>query len=126
MPLSEHEQRMLDQLEEQLAKEDPKFVNAMQATSRSWSIGRVLGGIVIVLVGLGVLIGGVATKLLILGILGFVLMVGGAWLAFSTSRKPGAPEAQSKSVGEATTKKSFTSKFEERWEKRQQDGWDQR
>ena len=47
MPLSDHEQKMLEQMEQALAAEDPKFASQMQGSSlasmqrRRWLIGAV-------------------------------------------------------------------------------------
>ena len=47
MPLSEHEQKMLEQMEQALAAEDPKFASQMQGGSlaslqrRRWLVGAV-------------------------------------------------------------------------------------
>ena len=59
MPLSEHEQKMLEQMEQALAAEDPKFASQMQGRSlatlqrRRWVIGAVgvIAGLALVLVG---------------------------------------------------------------------------
>ena len=84
MPLSEHEQRLLDQLEQQLHAEDPKFANALStAPSRSLSTRNIVIGVLVMIAGLLVLLGGVATHLILLGILGFLIMGGGVYIAVS-------------------------------------------
>ena len=57
MPLSEHEQKMLEQMEQALAAEDPKFASQMQGSSlaslqrRRWLVGAVgvIAGLALVL-----------------------------------------------------------------------------
>lgn len=75
MPLSEHEQRELEQIERYLAAEDPKFVNSIRnITPRSRYRRRmVLAGIGFLL-GVGLLLFGVQSAVLV-SIAGFVLML---------------------------------------------------
>ena len=59
MPLSEHEQRLLEQMERALYAEDPKFASTLRGTSFQRAARRrmVLGGAVLV-AGIGLLIDG--------------------------------------------------------------------
>ena len=96
MPLSEHEQRLLEQIERALVDDDPKFASTVRTGDRRQKARRkiqigiglavvglavVLGGAVLpqVLVGVVVLVIG-ALKFWPLGVLGFLLMLGGAVL----------------------------------------------
>ena len=61
MPLSEHEQRLLEQMEQQLSVEDPKFASAMRGSAaRVKARRRIILGALGVLVGLGLVLLGVA------------------------------------------------------------------
>ena len=96
MPLSEHEQRLLEQMERALYAEDPKFATSMRsARGGAGDRRRIAIGVVGLLVGLGLLVAGVAAKLVIVGVLGFLAMLGGLWLAISALRpapeQPAAP-----------------------------------
>ncbi|WP_409332041.1 DUF3040 domain-containing protein [Trujillonella humicola] len=93
MPLSEHEQRLLEQIERALVDDDPKFASSVRTGDRRLKARRKLQlGAVLVLVGLGLLIGGVA-QWVVLGFLGFVVMFGGAALVVLNYRSAtGAPE----------------------------------
>lgn len=76
MPLSEHEQRLLEQIEQALYAEDPKFASAVRsgrtrAHRRRWIIISTIG----VLAGLAVVLVGLTAKLVVLGVVGFVLIV---------------------------------------------------
>ncbi len=76
MPLSEHEQRLLEQIEQALYAEDPKFASAVRSGrsrrhTRRWIIIAAFG----VLAGLTIVLVGLAAKLIVLGVLGFVLIV---------------------------------------------------
>lgn len=85
MPLSEHEQRMLDEIENALYEEDPKF--ASQVRGRRFgtpNAKRRVQALFIALVGLALLIVGLATSALhvaqvpVLSIIGFIVMFLGA------------------------------------------------
>ena len=93
MPLSEHEQRLLEQIERALVDDDPKFASSVRTGDRRIKARRKLQlGALLVLVGLGMLIGGVA-KWIPLGVVGFLVMFAGAALAVLNYRSAsGAPE----------------------------------
>nr|WP_297424375.1 DUF3040 domain-containing protein [uncultured Actinotalea sp.] len=88
MPLSEYEQRVLEQMERQLSSDDPKLVNTFQGRAshglRRWVLVS-LGA----LVGLTVLVLGAATSNPLVGVLGFVVMFVSVVLAFSPPRRGG-------------------------------------
>jgi hypothetical protein len=76
MPLSEHEQRLLDEIEQALYAEDPKFVSAVRsARSRSRTRRSIVICALGVLAGLGLVLVGLLTKLVVLSVVGFVLIV---------------------------------------------------
>ena len=63
MPLSEHEQRLLEQMERALHAEDPKFASALQgADLRALFRRRALLAVVGFAVGLGMLVAGVVVS----------------------------------------------------------------
>ena len=120
MPLSEYEQRVLEQMERQLRSDDPKLASTLHgragSATRTWLIASIGG-----LAGLGMLIGGAASGMTWLGVLGFVTMFGAALAAFSRPRKGPAPvkgAAPAKGTSPAAKKGSFLSGGEERWERR--------
>ena len=85
--LSEHEQQMLKEIEQSLLSEDPKFGAVVTDGDFARSKGTVtLRGIAIVVIGLVLLVTGVALSQmslwwLSLSILGFLVMVaGGMWM----------------------------------------------
>jgi hypothetical protein len=98
VPLSEHEQRALEQIERALYAEDPKFAHSWRAKAdvRSVRRARIVRGVAGVIIGLGLLLGGVVVQGgntvvgVVLGVGGFLLMLGGAWLALSTRQRPSA------------------------------------
>ena len=72
MPLSEYEQRVLDDLERDLGS-DPKLKSAMTRSHRT--VGHFVAAAAGVVVGLGVVLTGVMTKIWLVGIGGFALMI---------------------------------------------------
>jgi hypothetical protein len=92
MPLSDHEQRLLDEIEQALYAEDPKFASSVRSArphnrARSMLALGVFGtllGLVVVIVGLGV---GRSVGTAI-GVSGFVLIVGSCAAVVSALRGP--------------------------------------
>ncbi len=127
MPLSEHEQKLLDQLEQQLHADDPQFVSSMASESvgrkQAFVVRNIVSGTLLTLLGLAVIIVGVATKLIVIGLGGFLLAAGGIYLA--TLRQEGAkksrPAAQPSKVGKSQA--SFMRGLEEKWEERRNQGF---
>ena len=117
MPLSEHEQKLLEQIEQALYAEDPKFAHSWRAKANVRGVrrARVVRGIVAVVLGLG---------LLVAGVIGFLLMLGGAWLALSTRQRPAlrAAVAAPASAPVRRERRSLLARLEERWQRRQERG----
>ena len=68
MPLSEHEQRLLEQMEKALYAEDPKFATSLQSRGGAASRSRAALGVLAILGGLGIVLAGMAVPLAILGV----------------------------------------------------------
>ncbi len=129
MPLSEHEQRLLDQMERALYAEDPKFATSLiSANGVRASRGRAALGVLGVLVGLGLILAGVSSTMIALGVGGFALMLIGAVIAYSAFRVPSAtvdqePGAQAPAAQQQDPKSSgFMDRLEDRWRKRNDEG----
>ena len=130
MPLSDHEQRMLDQIESALYAEDPKFASSVRGGSlRAPSARRRLQGALLFIVGLALLVIGVAVKATmvagfpILSVVGFVVMFGGVVFAVTGPRMAGGPGRAPQSAGNATRQRrqrggSFTTRMEDRFRRR--------
>jgi Protein of unknown function (DUF3040) len=123
VPLSEHEQRLLEQIERALYAEDPKFASTVRGGRlRRPTRRRRLQGVVLFLVGLVLLVVGVAVPQLwlassfpVLSVVGFLMMLGGAVLAV-TSVGSGGAGRPAKSA--ETDKDGFTGRMEERFRRR--------
>ena len=136
MPLSEHEQRLLEQMERALYAEDPKFATSMRnPRSVAGDRRRVALGVIAFFVGIGLLLAGVTTQLVVVGVVGFLAMLGGIWLAVAAFRpRPeaaAAPGAQGggsapRSIRTARSKQrphgSLSERMEERWRRRRERG----
>jgi hypothetical protein len=90
MPLSEHEQRLLDQIEQALYAEDPKFASSVRSARRPRNRTRTMLALSIVgvVVGLAVVLIGLTQNLIVLGVIGFVLIVGSCVVAVTALRGP--------------------------------------
>jgi hypothetical protein len=82
VPLSEHEQRLLEQIERALVDDDPKFASQVRTGDRRVKARRKLQlGALLLLVGMAVLVGGAVAPSVPLGVLGFLVAFGGLALA---------------------------------------------
>lgn len=121
MPLSEHEQRLLEQMERQLYADDPKLASTLRGSGRSLrSRHRLLLGVVGVVAGMALLVAGVASAWP-LGVAGFLVMLGGGWLASTGWQSGGTAQSAPKTSGDKSPQRSgFMTRIEERWERRRE------
>lgn len=87
MPLSEQEQRLLDEMERNLYHGESDYVGTVGARTHRPGIGAVVLGVAVALAGVAVLLSGVATRLPILGVAGFLVMFGGVMLVVAPPRR---------------------------------------
>lgn len=124
MPLSDHEQRLLEQMERALYAEDPKFADSLRKTRRAAiDRKRLLFGTIGAVAGLAVIVIGVATSLPAVGLLGFLGTVAGAFVAYNAytakaaTDSPGAGAAP-RPASKTTSGGGFMDRLEERWRRR--------
>jgi hypothetical protein len=92
VPLSEEELRLLEQMEQALAQEDPKFVSTLRGSSlERVARMRTIAAAVVFVIGVGMLMGGAVAQQIWLGVLGFVVMVGSATVGLAAWRGRHAP-----------------------------------
>jgi hypothetical protein len=123
MPLSEHEQRLLDQIERALYAEDPKFVSTVRGGRlRKPTRRRRLQGVAVFALGLVLLVVGVAVRALwiadnfpVLSVIGFLVMLTGAVMAVTSV---GAKGQQGSAKRGEQDKSRFTGRMEERFRRR--------
>jgi len=119
MPLSEQEQRLLDEMERHLMQNDADVVHTSRA-GRALSYRNIVYGTVLVLIGLGALIAGVAVPLTVVGVIGFVLMLGGVVLAVTPTKGGHAPRERSDPSATDKPAPSFMDRMNDRWDRRQE------
>jgi len=142
VPLSDHEQRLLEQMERALAAEDPKLASALRGVDlRTRQRRRAVLGALVFLVGMVMMLGGAvvmttgrnATGYIVVSVLGFVVMLVSAYYVAMTLRhmpasgetstviplrgRAGRPGAKGKPSG------SFMQRMEERWRRRRESGF---
>ena len=141
MPLSEYEQRVLEQMERALSSDDPRLANTLQQARRRSPLRFVLAGVGVV-AGLLLLVVGAATSQAWVGVVGFVLMFAGVAYAFAAPRRSGPtgvvrpdgtvdpatnpdrtrPGSATPRPAPAAKKEGFLARLEERWERRRDQG----
>ncbi|MDT5091300.1 MAG: hypothetical protein QOH60_663 [Mycobacterium sp.] len=127
MPLSDHEQRMLDEIESALYAEDPKFASSVRGgTLRAPSTRRRIQGAALFVIGLAMLVSGIAIRATIihgfpvLSVIGFLVMFGGVVYAITGPRVSKTGDRTSSGGKQRRTKGggSFTSRMEDRFRRR--------
>ena len=130
MPLSDHEQRMLDEIESALYAEDPKFASSVRGGAlRTPTTRRRLQGMALFVVGLLMLVSGIPfyaivnPGFLILSVLGFVVMFGGVVFAITGKHAAAGHQATPRAGGSAQRRVkggsgTFASRMEDRFRRR--------
>ncbi len=134
VPLSEHEQRQLEQIEQALYAEHPRFAKAVRAADPHVHYRRrVIYAMIGFALGLALLPVGVSTQFIAASVLGFIVMLGSCyWAAISYRRMNGLPtgRASLKDRGRGPRRRDrkggrrsgtgFGDRLEERWRRRQE------
>jgi DUF3040 family protein len=133
VPLSEHEQRLLEQMERALYAEDPKFASSLRGKDpRSNFRRRVVLAALGFIVGIVLLMTGLVGKVVLVSILGFLLMLASAFFAVTSYRAittaaqlgvvdPSGVRRPAASTGGRRPRASspgFMARMEERWNRR--------
>jgi hypothetical protein len=126
VPLSEHEQRLLDQIEQALYAEDPKWANTVRISDpRNHYKRRLVKASIGFVLGVVLLMVGVVAPIIPLGVGGFVVMLAACLWGLSSwkrmngfggeARPPGAPGQPER---RRANRPSFMERMEERWRRR--------
>jgi len=128
MPLSEQEQRMLDEMERHLLQHDADVVSAPSG-DRALSYRNLVYGALLLLAGVGGLIAAVvasgdlgAAWSIVIGVVAFLAMLGGAMLAFTPVRRTSMDmptDTPLDSRGPRPRDTSFMDRMNDRWDRRQ-------
>ena len=91
MPLSEHERRQLEQIEQALRADDPRFADAVRAADPQVHYKRrVIAAALGFLIGVGLLLAGVVINVILIAVAGFVVMLAcSLWMVTSYRRMTG-------------------------------------
>jgi DUF3040 family protein len=141
--LSEREQRLLEQMEQALYAEDPKFASALRgADLRSRLRRRIAISVLGFLLGVALLMTGAVTQHVVVSILGFVVMLAAAFFALTSWRRlPNAGQGVDPRVSAdpsvtplrsrgrlrrsrrtAASRGTYMERLEERWRRRRDEG----
>ncbi len=127
MPLSEHEQRQLEQIEQALYSDYPRFANTVRAADpRVHYKRRVILAVLGFLIGVGLMLAGVVINHVWIGVAGFVVMLACCMWAVNSYRhmtgvtSKRAPLKERRAGKQAGT--SMMERLEERWRRRQEGG----
>jgi hypothetical protein len=131
VPLSEHEQRLLEQMERALYAEDPKFASSLRGRDpRSHFRRRILVAGVGFVAGVVLLMTGLVAQAVLVSVLGFVAMLASAFFAvtsyrsMTTAAQLGVVEGGAVRKPRGATRPAkgsgpgFMQRLEERWNRR--------
>ncbi len=128
MALSDEEQKLLEQMEAALAAEDPKLAHTLRGTKTPRTLQRkraALAGVGF-LAGCAMLVIGMRAHWLV-SVAGFVIMLAATVIAVTAYRRvePAAsgPTAVKAGQRQSSSDTSFMDKMEERWRRRQDEGF---
>lgn len=129
MPLSEHEQRLLEEMERNLYHNDADFVATVSNRRGKPNYTLIVVGILLALAGIAIVVTGVILRQPLIGAAGFIALLGGVLLAIAPERGSGVPEEPSAAErADATsraaagpTRTGFMDRMNDRWDKRQGD-----
>lgn len=130
MPLSEEEQRLLEQMEEALAAEDPKFASALRgASARSHHKKLTIVAALGFLVGVATLMTGAVLTMTAVAVGGFIVMLASAYVALTHVRHlrdSDLPDnvhsiTEAKKRPASARQSGFMNRMEDRWRRRRDD-----
>jgi hypothetical protein len=118
MALSEHEKRLLDQMEAALLTEDPKLATTLSGTKMPISRNRNLLAVGLLALGIATIFGGLIAKVTLVGVFGFLVALSGLILLISSVgavvKSAQSPRSSRKGFG-------LSERLEKRWDERNTD-----
>jgi len=121
MPLSEQEQRLLEEMERSLYQNDADFVATVNPGRGRPNYTVLVVGILIGVLGVATLVAGVIIRQPLVGVLGFAIMFVGVLLVVAPPRRSAgfpAQDAPRSSSGKPRSN-SFMQGLNDRWDRRQ-------
>ncbi|PZF56453.1 hypothetical protein DEJ23_09760 [Curtobacterium sp. MCSS17_008] len=130
MPLSEQEQRLLEEMERSLYQNDSDFVARVTRRQGRASYTSITLGVLGALVGIAIVVLALVFKQPLLGLPGFVVMLAGVLYALrpgmrvpgSGAKAPRAGKPSSSRTSRPSSGGSFMDRMNERWDKRNDPG----
>ena len=116
MSLSDHERKLLAQMEEALSADDPHLVSTLTGNRLYPGRNRFILGVTLLLLGLATLLGGLIAKTTLIGILGFLISLVG--VTFAIAAMSGLKGLH---VSRKRGRTNLNSRLEDRWERRNND-----
>jgi Protein of unknown function (DUF3040) len=124
VPLSEHERRQLEQIEQALRDDDPRFAHAVHAADpRVRYRRRIIAAALGFVAGVGLLLAGVVINVILIAVAGFVVMLAcSMWAVTSYQRMSGITSGRIPAKDRRAGKQGsgLMGRLEERWRRRQQ------
>ena len=125
MPLSEHERRQLEQIEQALRDDDPRIAHAVHAADpRVRYRRRIIAAALGFVAGVGLLLAGVVINVILIAVAGFVVMLAcSMWAVTSYQRMSGITSGRIPAKDRRAGKQAgsgLMGRLEERWRRRQQ------
>jgi uncharacterized membrane protein len=119
MALSDHERKLLAEMEAALEQEDPRLLSTLTGKARTRQSSRALLGLSILALGAVVLISGLVAQATIVGVIAvgviaFVICLAGVLLIITN--------ISLNSGGKKVKKPGWGSSLEERWDRRNNEG----
>jgi hypothetical protein len=139
VPLSEHERRQLEQIEQALRAGDPRFADAVYAADpRVHYKRRVIAAALGFVIGVGLLLAGVVINVIVIAVAGFVVMLAcSLWAVTSYRRMTGITTGRVPAQARRSSNRrrgakggragkqagsGLMGRLEERWRRRQERG----
>jgi len=120
--LSDREQKLLEQMEKALYAEDPKFASSLRRSGLTIAPGErrhVILGLLSLVAGLALVFGSVVSKMVIVGIPGFLLVLTGfVFIARGLQEPVAAATPTPTKVRNRSKNSKLMSRLEERWQQR--------
>ena len=124
--LSDREQKLLEQMEKALYAEDPKFASSLRRSGLTIAPGErrhVIIGLLSLVAGLALVFGSVVSKMVIVGIPGFLLVLTGfVFIARGLQEPVAAATPTPTKVRNRSKNSKMMSRLEERWQQRRDGG----
>lgn len=130
MALSDREQHLLDEMEQHLYRSEADVVSAPKSPVAAMSARNIVIGVLCVVLGVVGLIWGVASKVMVIGLVGFIVMIVGALFAIRANPSVGTKAKTdtkisssngANSSSSATGGASFQDRMQQRWDRRNGD-----